>query len=610
MTRQLAISPELSLPAAAVTETFGILAVKRAGKSNAGVVMAEEMFDAGLPWVAIDPKGDWWGVRASADGKGPGLPVVVFGGEHGDVPLEETSGRLIADLVVDQRLTCVLDISTLMDTNKSAARRFLTDFAERLYARNREPLHVFCEEADEYIPQLVRGDAAKMVGAYERLVKRGGFRGIGITLITQRSASLNKDVLTQIGTLIAMQTTSPQDRKAILGWVVQHALGQELVDGLPTLAKGEAWVFSPAWLGILKKITFRRRRTFDSGATPTAGAKARPPATLADVDLAGLRTLMASTIEKAKADDPRELRKKIQQLQSEKRDLDAKVARIQKELLQKEAVRVEVPVYPDKVKDWLRDTAGNVDAAAKQLVDLAKMLRAGADIKVSATDRIRREIPAEDLIASSLQGRTAQPVERAGAGADRQPPRSRPPAAEARSVPPAEQSNGHHVASGPQQRILDALAWAESARIPQVRKVQLALLADASPKSSAYTNNLGALRTAGLLTYPGPGLVALTAGGRAQAREDIDVPTTSEDLHRQLFSRLSGSQVRILQQLIRLYPESIDKADLAEKAAASATSSAFTNNLGALRSLGLIDYPSPGQVAALPVLFLEEAAVR
>ena len=27
--------------------------------------------------------------------------------------------------------------------------------------------------------------------------------------------------------------------------------------------------------------------------------------------------------------------------------------------------------------------------------------------------------------------------------------------------------------------------------------------------------------------------------------------------------------------------------------------------LGSLRSLGLIDYPSPGQVVALPVLFLE-----
>jgi hypothetical protein len=144
----------------------------------------------------------------------------VFGGEHGDVPLEPTAGRYLADLVADQRLTCVLDVSEM---SKADQRRFLTDFADRLYRRNREPLHVFCEEADEYIPQQVRGEAAKLVGAFETLVKRGGFRGIGVTLITQRSASLNKDVLTQAGTLIAMRTPSPQDRKAVLGWIDYHA---------------------------------------------------------------------------------------------------------------------------------------------------------------------------------------------------------------------------------------------------------------------------------------------------------------------------------------------------------------------------------------------------
>lgn len=35
------------------------------------------------------------------------------------------------------------------------------------------------------------------------------------------------------------------------------------------------------------------------------------------------------------------------------------------------------------------------------------------------------------------------------------------------------------------------------------------------------------------------------------------------------------------------------------------TSSGFTNNLGRLRSLGLIDYPQPRQVVATPVLFLD-----
>src|SRR3954465_13042510 len=177
MSAGLRIAPELALPLDAVTETFAILAKRRAGKSNAAVVMAEEMYDHGLPWVAIDPKGDWWGVRAAGDGQAPGLAVLVFGGLHGDVPLEPTAGKLVADLVVEQRITCVLDVSEM---SKADQRRFLIDFADRLYRRNTEPLHVFCEEADEYIPQRVMGETAKLVGAFETLVKRGGFRGIGI----------------------------------------------------------------------------------------------------------------------------------------------------------------------------------------------------------------------------------------------------------------------------------------------------------------------------------------------------------------------------------------------------------------------------------------------
>jgi DNA helicase HerA-like ATPase len=99
----LQIAPGLELPIEAVTETFAILAKRGAGKSNAAVVMAEQMHAAGAPWVAIDPKGDWWGIRSSGDGTGAGLPVLVLGGQHGDVPLEATAARLVADLVVRRR---------------------------------------------------------------------------------------------------------------------------------------------------------------------------------------------------------------------------------------------------------------------------------------------------------------------------------------------------------------------------------------------------------------------------------------------------------------------------------------------------------------------------
>lgn len=113
MTPELRLGEDLALPLEAVTETFAILAKRRAGKSNAAVVLAEEMFAAGLPWVAVDPKGDWWGIRASGDG--PGLAVVVFGGAAwrcragaGGRPADRGPGRAAA---VDVRVGRQRDVA-------------------------------------------------------------------------------------------------------------------------------------------------------------------------------------------------------------------------------------------------------------------------------------------------------------------------------------------------------------------------------------------------------------------------------------------------------------------------------------------------------------------
>lgn len=55
--------------------------------------------------------------------------------------------------------------------------------------------------------------------------------------------------------------------------------------------------------------------------------------------------------------------------------------------------------------------------------------------------------------------------------------------------------------------------------------------------------------------------------------------------------------------LIDRYPEAIDRTELAAAAGNSATSSGFANNLRALRSLGLIDYPQRGRVMATDLIF-------
>ena len=244
--------------------------------TNTAGVLTEQLIKQGLPVVYVDPIGVVWGLRHSRDGKGPGLPVIILGGEHADVPLEETGGVVIADFVIEHRQPVVLDLGLF---SKGAQRRFMVDFAERLYHKNRDALHVMLDECDTWVPQRAEHGAERLSGAINDLVRKGRARGLGVTLISQRPAIISKDVLTQVETLIAHRMTGPQDRDAIERWIEQNADrdGDEVLSSLQTLGDGDAWVWSPSWLRVLKRTHISLRETFDSSATPKAGARVTGP---------------------------------------------------------------------------------------------------------------------------------------------------------------------------------------------------------------------------------------------------------------------------------------------------------------------------------------------
>jgi hypothetical protein len=296
-----------------------LLAVTGSGKSNAAVVMAEEQYAAGVPWVALDPKGDWHGIRYSAIEGEPGLPIPVFGGQFGNAILTPAMGARMAELVVELNLTCVLDLSEF-DT-KGDVLQFVHDFVRtlfRLHGRNRTVRHVFLEECDEYMPQKPMGasDAGKNLAIWclavcQKLVKQGRQRGLGCTMISQRPAVVNKDALTQILTLYVLGMTSPQDRKAIREWVDYHADAKEIVDSLPMLEPGEAWVVSPRVLKRIDRIWFRQRWTLDTGSTPDFDEFAATVGTMATIDMSAIEQSLAEVIEQAKENDPIELKKQL-----------------------------------------------------------------------------------------------------------------------------------------------------------------------------------------------------------------------------------------------------------------------------------------------------------
>lgn len=252
----------LKMPINAATKSFAILAKRGAGKTYLGGVMAEEFFKNGVPFVVFDPIDVWWGLRVSADGKGAGLPIVVFGLRHQDIELDREMGREIARAVVQENVSCV--ISTF-GMPKVAMRHLVAEFAEELLHINNTPRHVFIEEAHEYVPQRISPGAGKTFAAVESLVTMGRNQGIGVTMLNQRAATLNKDVLTQIDTLLALRSVGPQDRDALRAWVEeQEAEGDfnKFMSSLATLKTGTGWVWSPEFLGVFEQFKIRKRETF------------------------------------------------------------------------------------------------------------------------------------------------------------------------------------------------------------------------------------------------------------------------------------------------------------------------------------------------------------
>lgn len=340
------IAGDFTFPFEIVTQSIGIVAARGSGKTYLTTVMAEEFLFSGLPFLVIDPVGVYWGLRSGADGVSEGLDVYILGGDHGDVPLDPGSGKAVARWVTDYRRPVVLDMSLM---RKNEQRLFVADLAEELYAVSKLPLHMIVDEADLFIPQRASEKEEKRVlASFEDIVRRGRVRGLGITVVTQRPAVIHKDILTQIGTLIVLRMLGPQDRKSIEEWIKFHGDPHKqrmVLSSLASLPIGTAWVWSPGWLGVLKRVAIRKKMTYDSSATPkTEEDRPPPPEYRNEVDVDALRVQLADAISHD-PNDPTVLKARIAELEAALSDggdgagnsvvgkLQRRVAELEKRLL-------------------------------------------------------------------------------------------------------------------------------------------------------------------------------------------------------------------------------------------------------------------------------------
>lgn len=548
-----------------LTDTRALIQANSGGGKSHTIRRLLEQTHGKIQQIVVDPEGEFSTLREKGD-------YVLAARQHGDTIVDPRSAKLLAERILELGVSAILDIYELKAHERIRFVRFfleaLVDAPKKLW----HPALVVVDEAHVFCPQVGEAESA---GAVIDLATRGRKRGYCAVLATQRLSKLHKDAAAECNNKLIGRTGLDVDMKRAadeLGLV-----GREEIHKLRTLEPGEFFAFGPAFGAGVKRIKVGPVKTSHPKAGSRIAFEPPPPTEKVKKLLPQLADLPAEAEERAKSIE--EARKEIstlkRQLTLAQRGQPTAPPVVKEKTVEK---RVEVLVVKDP-------QIARVEKMLVSHMPVADRIIAGLNGLAEALRRARQPAP----MSRQMSQPTARP-----AATSRVPDR--------KNVQPREAAQGKY--SGSALRILNALAWLETIGKATADKTMLALMADASPTSGGYFNNLGVLRTAGLITYPSAGTVALTDAGREDA-DPVDAPTTSEELHAMLYKKLSSSQQKVLAHLIAIYPEPITKDELAEAADQSPTSGGYFNNLGRLRSLGLIDYPVPGQVVALPVLFLE-----
>lgn len=575
-----------------------VLGKTRSGKSSTMRLLIEGLLDEQKPVCIIDPKGDWWGLKSSASGKRAGYPVIIFGGDRADVPINAHSGGYVAELVATGNRPCIIDLGGWTVSDRT---QFFVGFAAALFRHTRGPRWLCIDEVHNFCPQGKVQDpqAGMMLHWANRLASEGAGKGITLISASQRPQKVHKDFVTSNETLIAMRVIHPLDRAAIKDWIDgcdDPDKGKEVLTTLASMKRGEGWVWSPEISFGPKRIQFPLFNTFDSFKAPSSEVAAKLTG-WAEVDLDEVKAKLVEVVEEAKANDPKILKARIRELESMieqiPNDLTPKITAEELSLMRGEGYREgyaqgshqSAVVTARKVKDALITYGGRLIKHREQI--------AAAVADDGAYTGLLADL---DEIEAQLY-KTNPGMPKPEPSAENSPPRQPPAKRDAPVVPrlPSSARDDDGALPGPHQRILDSVAFWIAVKVQAPSRVQVAFMAGYRP-TGTYDVYLSRMKSGGLIYYAVPGSISLTEQGWKLARWPDNRPTP-RDIQARILPLLDGPHTKIMTKLFAIGQRSISREELAAACDYKQTGT-WDVYLSRLKSVGLITYPSAGMVAS------------
>ena len=546
-----------------------ILGIRDSGKSYTATYIAERLFEAGVPFVAFDPIGRWRFLRVA--GKGDGYPVVVAGGEHGDLPLTPSSAPEIVRAAMAEGVSLVIDLYAMSLSKADWKRIVQQSVAVMLYENKKYGLrHIFIEEAAEFVPQRVGPDQGQVYAEIEKLARMGGNALLGYTLINQRGEEVNKAVLELCDGLFLHRQKGRNSLTALGKWldIASAQGGEKIIDSLPTLPQGECWVWAA---GSDKPVHVKvpGKRTFEPDRRAMRDAKVETSRHAINVStfVEHMSASLAKFTEEAKANDPKALKAEIARLRREAGKPAADHAAMA-------AARAEGRAEGERAA--MASLASSMDRRD------AKIAQAAEDAKAALarlTALLGQAVPAPQVTY-----RAPSKINAATKTYSAAKPR------------PARLGTNGHGMSLPvgEKAVLRACAQYPDG----VGRDQLSVLI--GYKRSSRDAYIARLKEKGLVDADASGVRA-TGDGIAALGSDYEPLPTGEALQEYWLARLPEGERKILGELIAAYPEPVER-DRLDQATGYKRSSrdAYISRLSARR---LVAIKGRGEIAASETLF-------
>ncbi len=371
-----------------------ILATRGAGKSWLAAVQAEQLIEAGYPVLILDVVGEYWSLKAC-------YPVVVFGGSHADVPLDPHIGSEVARAVLDRRLKAVVDLTGMRRADQPF---FIADLAAELYEyglKVKTPCWLLIEEAQNFIPQTGNPPCKRPI---LDIIEMGRHAGLGVCLVSHRSATIDKTALGLCDILIFKRLTLPHDLQVVRDFFRGRDPGfVDVVKELPGLRSEEAILYYPLRLRAPVKFRVVSRRTPHVAETPTLEIRevSTPEVSAVSKELTEyFQDIIREKVERR--DEIVELKARLEELQRELEEKDRRIERLEHDLELAQRFRIELP--PELLK------VPGVSEKLERLEERVMDLYAAQVEKVRRLEEENRELrrrlePAGKADFSSLAGR-------------------------------------------------------------------------------------------------------------------------------------------------------------------------------------------------------------